>query len=55
MEFKIKGSALPHLPLLPKKTLAQAIHVINNAGYFSVSVDSTSDMSHGDQVAVIVI
>ena len=40
--------------LLSKKTLAQVIHEINNAGYFSVSVDSTPDMSHVDQLAVIV-
>ena len=37
-----------------KKTLAQVIHEINNAGNFSVSVDSTPDMSHVDQFAVIV-
>ena len=37
-----------------KKTLAQVIHGINNAGYFSVSIDSTPNMSHVDQLAVIV-
>jgi len=40
--------------LLSKKTLAQVIHEINKAGYFSISVDSTPDMSHVDQLAVIV-
>ena len=32
--------------LLSKKTLAQVIYEINNAGYFSVSVDSTPRTCH---------
>ena len=38
----------------PKITLAQVIHQINNAGYFSVGINSTPDMSHVDKLPVIV-